>query len=102
MVSPERHCSPYDKKRDYSYSQAVELEIVRRLGAIYGPYSGTCFGSMRETDIEHLVATSEAYDSGLCARDRETRARFASDLRNLTLVAPHVNRHQKSGKDAAE
>ena len=48
------------------------------------------------------MAASEAHDSGLCARDRATRARFASDLRNLTLAAPHVNRHQKSGKDAAE
>ena len=34
-----------------------------------------------------------------CApRDRATRARFASDLRNLTLASPRVNRHQKSGK----
>ena len=52
--------------------------------------------------IEHMVAASEAHDSGLCARDRATRARFASDLRNLTLAAPHVNRNQKGGKDAAE
>ena len=48
------------------------------------------------------MATSEAHDSGLCARDRATRARFATDLRNLTLASPRVNRHWKSGKDAAE
>ena len=102
VVADENRCSPYDKKRDYPYPQAVEREIVERLGAIYGPYTGTCFGSMRETDIEHMVATSEAHDSGLCARDRATRARFASDLRNLTLAAPHVNRRRKSGKDAGE
>lgn len=101
-LAPESRCSPYDKKGDYPYPQAVEREIVRRLGAIYGPYTGTCFGSTPETDIERIVATSEAHDSGLCARDRATRMRFARDLRNLTLAGPHVNRHQKSGKDAAE
>ena len=37
-----------------------------------------------------------------CVRYAETRARFASDLRNLTLASPRVNRHEKSGKDAAE
>ena len=61
-----------------------------------------CFGSTKVTDIEHIVATSEADDSGSCARDRATRARFAADLHNLTLAAPHVNRHQRRGKDAAE
>ena len=75
---------------------------MRGLGRVYGPYTDTCFASARETDIEHIVAASEAHDSGLCARDRETRARFASDLRNLTLASPQVNRHRKSAKDAAE
>ena len=73
-----------------------------RLGAVYGPYTGTCFASTTETDIEHIVAACEAHDSGLCAADAETRARFARDLRNLTLASPRVNRHQKSGKDAVE
>ena len=101
-VAPEHRCSAYNKKRDYPYPQSVEREIVRGLGAVYGPYTGTCFSSTTETDIEHLVAASEAHDSGLCAADAETRARFARDLRNLTLASPRVNRHQKSGKDAAE
>ena len=67
-------CSPYSKKRDYSLPQSVEREIVRRLGAVYGPYTGRCFGSVGETDIEHIVATSETHDAGLCARpgDDET------------------------------
>ena len=69
---------------------------------MYGPYTGTCFVSARETDIEHIVAASEAHDSGLCAADAATKARFARDLRNLTLASPRVNRHEKSGKDAAE
>ena len=71
-------------------------------GRVYGPYTGRHFASRRETDIEHMVATSEAHDSGLCAADAGTRRRFASDLLNLTLAAPAVNRHQKSGKDAGE
>ena len=101
-VAPEDRCSPYDRERDYRYTQSVERDIVRALGAVYGPYTGTCFGSMRETDIEHMVAASEAHDSGLCARDRVTRTRFARDLRNLTLASPAVNRWQKGAKDAAE
>ena len=101
-VAPENRCSPYERKRDYPYSQSVEQDIVRGLGAVYGPYTGTCFGSTKDTDIEHVVATSEAHDSGLCAADRATKKRFATDLRNLTLASPRVNRHQKSGKDAGE
>ena len=69
---------------------------------MYGPYTGTCFASARQTDIEHIVAASEAHDSGLCAADPATKARFSRDLRNLTLASPQVNRHQKSGRDAAE
>ena len=48
------------------------------------------------------MAASEAHDSGLCAADAATKARFARDLRNLTLASPRVNRHEKSGHDAAE
>ena len=101
-VAPEHRCAPYDKKRDYPYPQSVERDIVRELGAVYGPYTGRCFASTSQTDIEHLVAASEAHDSGLCAADPATKARFARNLRNLTLAAPAVNRYQKSGKDAAE
>ena len=101
-VAPENRCSAYDRQRDYRYPQTIEREIVRRLGAVYGPYTGTCFSSTAETDIEHIVATSEAHDSGLCAADLATRMRFATDLRNLTLASPSVNRYRKRAKDAAE
>ena len=101
-VAPEHRCTEYNKKRDYPYPRSVEADIVRGLGAIYSPYTGRCFTSTRDTDIEHLVATSEAHDSGLCAADPATRRRFARDLRNLTLASPRVNRHQKGGKDAGE
>ena len=72
------------------------------LGAIYGPYSGACFAHTGQTDIEHMVAASEAHDSGLCAASGSVKAAFATDLLNLTLASPSVNRHQKSGKDVAE
>ena len=102
VVAPEQRCADYDAD-DYRYGQSVEPRIVASMGGIiYGPYTGTWFDSTSETDIEHIVARSEAHDSGLCAADEATKRRFASDLLNLTLASPSVNRHRKSGKDAAE
>ena len=102
VVAPEDRCSPYDSDA-YPYSQSVERRIVENMGGIiYGPYTGMWFDSPSETDIEHIVARSEAHDSGLCAADATTKRQFASDLLNLTLSSPAVNRSQKSGKDAAE
>ena len=101
-VAPENRCSHYEAD-DYSYPQSVEPHIVARQGGrIYGPYTGTYFVSIRETDIEHIVARSEAHDSGLCAADLQTRRNFARDLDNLTLASPSVNRHQKVDKDLAQ
>ena len=101
-VAAEHRCSPYDSD-DYSYSQSVEPRIVASTGGIvYGPYTGTWFESTSQTDIEHIIARSEAHDSGLCAAGAATKRQFASDLLNLTLASPSVNRSQKSGKDAAE
>ncbi len=72
------------------------------IGSLYGPYTGTHFSTSRDTDIEHVIARSEAHDSGLCSATAETRLAFAQDLDNLTLASPSVNRNQKSAKDAAE
>ena len=101
VVAAENRCSHYDSG-DYPYSPSVESEIVANLGGIYGPYTGTWFESIKETDIEHIMARSEAHDSGLCSATPETRRQFASDLLNLTLASPSVNRHQKSDHDPAE
>ena len=102
VVAPEHRCAPYDSD-DYRYSQSVEQRIVAGMGGIiYGPYTGTWFASTSETDIEHIVARSEAHDSGLCAADAAARRQFAGDLLNLTLASPTVNRSHKSAKDAAE
>ena len=101
VVQPERRCSPYDPD-DYSYPQSLEASIVRQLGGVYSPYTGERFGSTRETDIEHMVARSEAHDSGLCGASLETRLAFARDLMNLTLASPSLNRGVKGANDAAE
>ena len=49
-VAPEHRCSFYDRNRDYRYPQSIEREIVRRLDAVYGLNTGSCFSSTSETD----------------------------------------------------
>ena len=100
-VAPESRCSPY-RASDYSYPQSIEARIVVSLGGVWSPYTGRGFAHRRETDIEHIVARSEAHDSGLCAASTNTRPQFSRDLLNLTLASPSVNRHQKRDHDAAE
>ena len=104
-VAPEHRCTPYNRG-GYPYPQSVEARIVASMGGrVYGPYTGRHFRSARETDIDHVVALSEAHDSGLCAAGPTVRRRFASDPLNLTLAAPGVNRcgaGAKCGSDAAE
>ena len=101
VIADENRCSPYDSG-DYSYPQSVEDDIIDRLGGIYSPYTGECFASKSETDIEHMLARSEAHDSGLCAADDGTRRSFGRDLDNLTLASPSLNRYEKGAKDAAD
>ena len=102
VITDEDRCSDYDAD-DYSYPRSVEADIVAGMGGIiYSPYTGEYFDSTGETDIEHIVARSEAHDSGLCDVDAETRDTFASDLLNLTLADPNLNRQEKVAKDAAE
>ena len=100
-VEPEVRCAPYDRD-EYAYPQSVESEIIAGIGKIYGPYTGQCFATPRETDIEHIVPLSEAHDSGQCSASPATKARFARDVLNLTLASPRVNRYEKGAKDAAE
>ena len=44
---------------------SVEPRIAERLGGMFSPYDGSQFASLRESHIEHIVAISEAHDSGL-------------------------------------
>ena len=101
-VAPECRCTPYDREGDYPYPQSIEARIADRLGGMWSPYDGTRFESLRESDIEHVIAVSEAHDSGLCAASAVVRRRFASDLDNLTLATPALNRNEKGARDAAE
>ena len=104
-VAEEHRCSSYER-RDYRYPSSIEARIISsQTGRVYGPYTGRTFSGPGQTGIEHIVATSEAHDSGLCAASGEVRKRFATDLLNLTLAAPEVNRCSagaKCAKDAAE
>ena len=52
-----------------------------------------------DTDIEHIVALAEAYDSGVAESDYRT---IAADIDNLTVAVPNVNRFDKGDRDAAE
>lgn len=101
-IAPENRCTPYFRD-SYPYPQSVELEIIDLMdGEICSPYTETCFDSPLETDIEHIIALSEAHDSGLCSASAAVKRRFASDVRNLTLASPDLNRVVKEAKDAAE
>ena len=86
---------------DSLFGSIAEALAARPGRGVPAVHDGRWFGSKRETDIEHIVARSEAHDSGLCRADAATRRRFSEDLRNLPLAAPGVNRHQKRDHDAA-
>ncbi len=101
VVAEENRCSDYSAS-DYRYSPSVENAVVASLGGVYSPYTGVWYHSQTTTDIEHMVALSEAHDSGLCAATPEIKKQFANDLLNLTLAEPALNRRVKSDKDAAE
>ena len=80
-VAPEDRCRPYDRD-DYPYPQSVELDIIERDGLV-SRYTGREFASRDSSDIDHIVALSEAHDSGLCAAPDSTRRAFSRDLINL-------------------
>ena len=101
-IREEHRCTPYSSS-NYSYPDNLEAEILRETdGIYYSPYTAQTYTSAREVDIEHIVARSEAHDSGLCAADRFTRLTFASDYLNLTFAPPWLNRDVKGAKDLAE
>ena len=76
----------------------LDVDWVRDHGRI-APYTCRTFASVRDVDIEHIVAWAEARRSGLsCARAAE----FVNDPLNITVAYPRLNRHQKSDKDIAD
>ena len=97
----------YDRNAFGSVYNSLEDEIIAGLpkssGQVYTPYTCKLFDIRADgtaaTDIEHIVALAEAYDSGLAESQFRT---FAGDLDNLTLADPAVNRSQKSDRDAGD
>ena len=109
-VCDERPRDSYDRDAFGTGYSSLEDEIIEALpptmksnGQVYTPYSCLAFDITADgtaaTDIEHIVALAETNDSGI-ADDR--RRDIASDLDNLTIADPTVNRSQKSDRDAAE
>ena len=100
----------YDRNAFGTGYSSLEDEIIAALpptmkenGQVYTPYSCIAFdvtpSGTAATDIEHIVALAEAHDSGI---DDDRRRDIASDLDNLTIADPTVNRSQKGARDAAE
>ena len=106
-VCEEVERTGYDRDAFGSAYSSLEDDIIRGLpksgGQVYTPYSCKLFDIRPDgtaaTDIEHIVALAEAYDSGLPELQFRT---FAGDLANLTIADPTVNRIQKSDRDAAD
>ena len=79
--------------------QRHERAVYLDLGMDRTPFTCTPIaGNLRSTDVEHIVALSEAHDSGLAPG---RMLEFSGDPLNLTVAAPRENRHVKSDKDAA-
>ena len=109
-VCAERSRDGYDRDDYGSGYTSLEDDIIAALpatmkknGQVYTPYSCIAFditaAGTAATDIEHIVALAETHDSGI-VDDR--RRDIASDLDNLTIADPTVNRSEKSDRDAAE
>ena len=100
----------YDRDAFGTAYSSLEDEIIAALpptmkanGQVYTPYSCLAFDITADgtaaPDIEHIVALGEAHDSGIADDQRRD---IASDLDNLTIADPTVNRSQKSDLDAAK
>ena len=110
QVCEEQARDGYNRNAFGTGYSSLEDDIIAALpatmkagGQVYTPYSCIAFDITADgtaaTDIEHIVALAEAHDSRI-ADDR--RRDIASDLDNLTIADPSVNRAQKSDRDAGE
>ncbi|MGP9844024.1 GmrSD restriction endonuclease domain-containing protein [Brachybacterium sp. 107] len=76
---------------------------IVQLGSLKSPYSGDTvdFDRANSTiDIDHVVALSDAWQTGAAQWDEDTRVAFANDPLNLLAVESGLNR-QKGDGDAA-
>lgn len=104
-IRSEYRAEYYNRKNHYTGYQSKEQAIAAQIGGMFSPYTLHCFPSLSGTqgsDIEHIVAAEEAHDSGLSERPIDERKTFASDLNNLTLAKPYVNRYLKKAKNPAQ
>ncbi|WAL40236.1 excalibur calcium-binding domain-containing protein [Brevibacterium sp. BRM-1] len=72
-------------------------------GSLHDPYSGQAIGFDRahsRVDIDHVVALSDAWQSGAQQLDEQRRVALANDPLNVLAVSSTLNR-QKSDGDAA-
>lgn len=109
-ICEEQPRTGYDRDDYGTGYSTLEDEIISLLpgtmkhaGQVYTPYSCLPFtirlAGDAATDIEHIVALAEAHDSHI---DNDRRRAFASDLDNLTIADPTVNRTLKRDSDAGE
>ena len=80
------------------HDPTLDVDWVRENGCI-APYTCRTFTSVRDVDIEHIVAWAEARRSGLSCADARA---FVNDPLNITVAYPRLNRQQKSDKDIAD
>jgi hypothetical protein len=70
------------------------------VGTLADPYTGTLIRYVRDgdtVDIDHVVALSNAWQTGASGWDVHKRAAFANEPPNLLAVASNSNR-QKGGR----
>ena len=63
------------------------------------PSTCRAFTSVRDVDIEHIVAYAKAWPSSLPC---EQAVAFVNGPLNITVAHPNVNRHRKRNKDIAD
>lgn len=118
-ISPEGPRDGYDRDRFRHWIDAdrngcdTRCEVLARQridslpglpdGGWLSIYDGYSTDNASEFDVDHLVALSEAWDSGAAAWDDARREAFANDLDSGQLVAvTAATNRSKSDRDPAE
>lgn len=83
-------CPPYDPELDADWVCADER---------IAPSTCRAFASVRDVDIEHIVAYAKAWPSSLPC---EQAVAFVNGPLNITVAHLNVNRHRKRDKDIAD
>jgi len=102
-----------DTRNDVLREQLADVQIkpgtngcVVASGVLNDPYTGTTVefhrgpGSSEEVQIDHVVALSDAWQTGAQQLDEATRRNFANDPLNLQATLGWVNQ-EKADSDAA-